>query len=937
MARLIAFRRWWVSFPYVLAVAALIFIAWSASVGFAYPHDGILDYSSDGRINQLDPIGENVNNLKVGDVIVEIDGKPFNLDSPPYLGKHIGEQVEFSVRRSGIILPLTIQLSRQPLDLVLVPVLVAAIFWGIGIIVLSFRPGDYASSLFSLFSITTALLLSSGLVSGIGPRFTSSLFNFLIWITGPMMVQFHMHFPQTITAQWRRLILGAQYILVLFGGLPFIIWGKLAVVSNPWLAVIQPAGRLFLTMNLLMVVGLLVYSYRHVQSPGARSKIRIVVLGVAMSLLPFIALILLPEALLGQIIIPYTFGFLFIGILPLTYGYAIIRQRLIEIDRHVNRGALYILVFSLLAGVYFVLYAIVHAVMPPGIISEPLLNTLLVLILASIYSPLSLRMKRFVDTAFYGGWYDYRSAISQITHGLEQIKVLSVLASTVSERLVKTLQLEFVSVFLKDLEGDFSVVEIAPPQVSRGSDHLNPKVFLPKNSLRFLVDVGIIERTSVRTVLSEITVSREEGRLLNNESITLFVPVTGHKEVLGVIALGQKLGGDVFSSEDKDILRVVARQLAPLIENIHLLTQLRAYASQLEQRVEERTEELHAAKVRVEAVLASVGDGVVVTDLNGSIITVNHAFETQSGFQAGELLGKQIYSLVNSQGDEIKTERLRSVLLRSEGWSGELTAQRKGGQEYDIQLTMAPVRNEAGEIMGYVGSQRDITQYKELERLKDNFILEVSHELRTPVTNMGLFVDLLEHGRPERRIEYQVILKNEIAQLSHMIEEVLALSRLEVGKHNKSTFSNLNLNLLAEQVVSAHCPAAEDNGLELRFEPQRDLPVIRGDPNQLSRVITNLVSNAIRYTPQGSISVRTFHHEGWVCLEVKDTGMGIDEEDFPHLFDRFFRGKKVSQSKIMGSGLGLAIVQEIVDIHHGRIELQSENDRGSTFQVWLPR
>jgi hypothetical protein len=102
MARLIASRRWWNSVPYVLALAALIFIGWSASVGYAYPHDGILDYSSDGRINQLDPIGENVNNLKVGDVIVEIDGKPFNLDSPPYLGKHIGEQVEFSVRRSGM-------------------------------------------------------------------------------------------------------------------------------------------------------------------------------------------------------------------------------------------------------------------------------------------------------------------------------------------------------------------------------------------------------------------------------------------------------------------------------------------------------------------------------------------------------------------------------------------------------------------------------------------------------------------------------------------------------------------------------------------------------------------------------------------------------------------------------------------------------------------
>jgi two-component system, NtrC family, sensor kinase len=736
MARLIASRRWWVSFPYVLAVAALIFIAWSASVGFAYPHDGILNYSLNGQINQLDLFGENVNNLEVGDVILEIDDKPFNPALPFYLGKQIGQDVELTVWRDGLAIPLTIQLTRQPWDLILVPVMVAVIFWGIGVGVMAFKPADVAAGLFFLFSITTVLLISSGLISSIGPDRVSALFNFLVWLVGPLMVHFHLHFPQTITVRWQKALIWGLYAAFFLGGIPFLLLGTRTILSIPVLEDLLPAGRLYLAFNLLLVVALLFYSFRNARSPGARSKIRIVVLGVAMSLLPFIALILLPEALLGQIIIPYTFGFLFIGILPVTYGYAIIRQRLIEIDRHVNRGAMYILVFSLLAGVYFVLYAIVHALIPSGTISEPLLNTLLVLVLASIYSPLSLRMKRFVDTAFYGGWYDYRSAISQISQDLEQIKVLSVLASTVSERLAKTLPLEFVSVFLKDLEGNFSVVEIAP-QVSGGSDRFNPKVFLPKNSLRFLLDVGIIERTSVRTVLSEITVSREEGRLLNNESITLFVPVTGHKEVLGLIALGQKHGGDVFSSEDKDILQVVARQLAPLIENIHLLTQLREYASQLEQRVEERTAELHAAKERVEAVLASVGDGVVVTDLSGSIITVNHAFETQSGFQAGELLGKQIHSLVNGQGDEIKIERLRSVLLRSEGWSGELTAQRKGGQEYDIQLTMAPVRNEAGEIMGYVGSQRDITQYKELERLKDNFILEVSHELRDTGNQYG--------------------------------------------------------------------------------------------------------------------------------------------------------------------------------------------------------
>jgi PAS domain S-box-containing protein len=920
----------------MLAVAALIFIGWSASVNFAYPHDGIIDLSLDGQINQLDEFGVESNNLKVGDVILKIDGNPINPIYPLYFGKQIGEKVDLTVRRGESLLTFQIQLVRQPLDVIVIPILVALIFWGIGISTLAYRPLDIASNLFSVFSIATALLLASGLVSGIGPGWTSSLFNFLLWVTGPLMVHFHLHFPQSTTIKLRKLLLYMLLFLVILGGSPFLVLGTRTIVSNPWLSALLPAGRLFLSFNFLLVVILLIYTYRHVKSPGSRGKIRIVVLGGVLSLLPFMTLTLLPEVLLGQVIIPYTFGFIFVGVLPLTYGYAIIRHRLLEIDKHVNRGATYILVFSILVGFYLALYAVLHKWLPTSLISEPLLNTVLVLVLASVYSPLSQRMQRIVDTAFYGGWYDYRSAISQITQGLEQITDLSNLAATVSARLAKTLQMEVVSVFLRDLDGNFSVIEVAPKS-EEWSRKFQTNVTLPKNSLTYLLSVGMIERSSVRKVLSDITLSREEAYLVSNEAITLFVPVIGHGQILGLLALGQKFGGDIFSGEDKDILKVVARQLGPLIENIHLLTQLRQYAAQLEQRVAERTVELHAAKERVEAVLSSVGDGVVVTDLDGSIITVNRAFEEQSGFKTAELAGEHIYALVNGREDRDVSERIRKTLLSREGWSGELTAHRKGGRDYDIQLTMAPVRNQSGEIMGYVGSQRDITQYKELERLKDHFILEVSHELRTPVTNMGLFVDLLEHGRPEKRHEYQVILKNEITQLSHMIEEVLALSRLEVGKHNRSNFTNVDLNLLVEQVVGAYRPTAEEKGLALRYEPDKSLPFVRGEPGYLTRMINHLLTNAIRYTPVGAVCVRTFHTEEGVCLEVQDTGMGIDPEDTPHLFERFFRGKKVSQSKIMGSGLGLAIVKEIADIHDGRVELQSEDGKGSIFWVWLPR
>jgi signal transduction histidine kinase len=201
---------------------------------------------------------------------------------------------------------------------------------------------------------------------------------------------------------------------------------------------------------------------------------------------------------------------------------------------------------------------------------------------------------------------------------------------------------------------------------------------------------------------------------------------------------------------------------------------------------------------------------------------------------------------------------------------------------------------------------------------------------------MGLFAELLERGKPEKKAEYMHVLKNEISQLMRMIEDILDLSRLEVGKFKRSTFNDLDLNLLTEQVVAAHCPLAEEGGLRLAFEPSDDLPLIYGEQNQIARVLTNLLTNAIRYTNEGNVEVRTYGEENGAWVEVKDTGIGIDEADFPHLFDRFYRGQKVSQSKIMGSGLGLAIVKEIVDLHEGKIDWVSVNGEGSTFRVWFP-
>ncbi len=567
---------------------------------------------------------------------------------------------------------------------------------------------------------------------------------------------------------------------------------------------------------------------------------------------------------------------------------------------------------------------------------EPVLNTLIVLVLASIFIPLHRMVQHVVDSAFYGGWYDYRSAISEITQGLEQITDLQVLATTVSERLMETLRLEDVCVFLSDTSGDFSTLAVAPPPGSRTTPRTSFAP-LPRSSLSYLLNMGgVVERNVLRETLAGASISAQEMQLLESEQVYLWVPVIGHGNVLGLLALGPKYGGDIFSGEDMDILRVVSRHMAPLIENIHLVTRLRGYAADLEQRVARRTEELSASKKRVEAILASVGEGVIVTDLDGKIQAVNNAFLNQSGYYYEEMDGKSVWNFYQAEFTDNLHDEVRFTVQQDMVWTGDLVSFRKDGSRYDVQLTVAPLRDEGGQITGYVGSQRDITHQKELDRLKDMFVSDVSHELRTPTTNIGLYLDLMDTAPPEKHNHYLKILKEQSRLLVKLVEDILDLSRLSTGKYKTPDFDRVNLNDVTEQVIIAHRPQAEAAGLELYFEPGKNLQAILGEPNQLSRLINNLVSNAIHYTPRGSVVVRTYQNNDSVHLEVRDSGIGIEADDLPHLFERFYRGRSVRQSRIHGTGLGLAIVKEIVDMHDSSITIESEVGKGSTFNVRFP-
>ena len=226
---------------------------------------------------------------------------------------------------------------------------------------------------------------------------------------------------------------------------------------------------------------------------------------------------------------------------------------------------------------------------------------------------------------------------------------------------------------------------------------------------------------------------------------------------------------------------------------------------------------------------------------------------------------------------------------------------------------------------------------QDLDRLKSKFVADVSHELRTPITNISLYLDLIAQGDSTKRDRYLSVLKYQTERLMNLIEDTLNLSRIELGK-DKITFHLFDLNDVVRPVAAAHKPSAEAADLQFIRDFAPNLPKMYGERNQMAQVVANLLANAINYTKAGSVRIKTEWRqtEEEVWLIVADTGMGIHAEEIPHLFDRFYRGRDVSQSTIPGTGLGLAIVKEIVDVHAGKIVVDSRLGYGTTFIVKLP-
>jgi two-component system phosphate regulon sensor histidine kinase PhoR len=257
-----------------------------------------------------------------------------------------------------------------------------------------------------------------------------------------------------------------------------------------------------------------------------------------------------------------------------------------------------------------------------------------------------------------------------------------------------------------------------------------------------------------------------------------------------------------------------------------------------------------------------------------------------------------------------------------------------------LSARCVPYRDRVGRTLGTLTVLHDITALKKMDQMKSDFVSMVSHEIRSPMNSvlaqLKVVLDGLAGELTEKQHEILQRVSDKIGALVALSSELLDLARIESGLITQEKEKVDMAQLLTEQ-IAFHQSAAQEKAIRLELAPLPELSPVLANRHNMEEVLSNLIDNAITYTPKsGEINVSAAIENEYLCIMVGDTGIGIPEEDLDHIFDRFYRVKNERTRYITGTGLGLAIVRSIVEAHNGMVRVESEPDRGSTFYIYIP-
>jgi PAS domain S-box-containing protein len=404
---------------------------------------------------------------------------------------------------------------------------------------------------------------------------------------------------------------------------------------------------------------------------------------------------------------------------------------------------------------------------------------------------------------------------------------------------------------------------------------------------------------------------------------TLPILLFAEKDTTGIIkaVLRAGLSGYLYPPlKTDDIVESVQRSLA---RASHLGDWVRREVKRTTSSLAERAKLSESERARLESIISSIEDGVIVLDEEGNIIFINRIVREAFGLGRREVIGKPVI-------DVIQHPDLRAFLARSSDTPVKY---------HELNFDDGRIFNAQHTRIAHIGSaitMADITYLKKLDQLKNDFVHTVSHDLRSPLTAVMGYTELVQRAGPlnEQQEQFLHRIQASVQSITSLVNDLLDLGRLEAGFDARR--ESVHLENILQYTLDMLEPLAKKKNIHVDQEIGAQLPTLRANPIRIRQMLDNLIGNAIKYTPDGGkVQVGIQAEDSQLILQVSDTGPGIPADEHNRIFEKFYRATNVVEGT-KGSGLGLAIVKSIVDSHQGRVWVESVVSQGSSFFVVLP-
>lgn len=566
----------------ILAVSSLFMIVWATWQTVTQPDLGAL-WTDRGIVYYAKPDAE----IRVNDQIVSIDGVPFALSNFPYYDWQSGSIIQLQVNRGSDLISLEIVYTEPAPVFVLATnlslIVVALSFWIISLVtVLLSSVITRKNAAFFLWCQTLGISLALGSVTS--QPWAGHFSHVSTWFTVAFAVHFHFHFPFSQISQQ-----GQRFFLSLYGVATLgALWRLLSVTDVILLpegltVLYGPAFYIWVLVGLSLVLLLLLRAYREASSSIAKRQVGMVTLFGFIAGMPLLTLVVFPKIVLNEMLLPARFAFLFLVFIPMGYGYAIRQYQFIKLERYVSRSATTVHVIGILCTLYLYATYSVQSLLRDNLLLDSLINVLIVMGLVVSYNPLYRRLQRLVDYLLYGGWYDYPTVVRQVVYTLESTPDVKALAEMLSTSIQKTMRVQWAYLLWQEQCSPHTTTFLAGEVEAPFQPNLL-QVDKLQNINRYLLEKQqpATNQAILRTIQKE-ALSVLEQKVLDDRSVHLWVPIKGLNHSLGILILGPKYGGDLFSDEDMEILDVVSRQASAIFQNVQLVQELGIIVQENEQ------------------------------------------------------------------------------------------------------------------------------------------------------------------------------------------------------------------------------------------------------------------------------------------------------------------------------------------------------------------